>query len=108
MMLRREDDAPSARAALNVRTHCRASNAVGLNTAGSSRPLPHSTLVNVFGPKCTKALVSMRCHATCAGDGTGASGTGASPARGAEANSPALQRQERGKHRVCVSCHVDA
>ena len=65
-------------AALNARTHCRASNAVGLNTAGSSRPLPHSTLVKVFGPKCTKAFVSMRCHETCAGEGTGSSGAGAS------------------------------
>jgi hypothetical protein len=83
---------------MNARTHCRASNAVGLNTAGSSRPLPHSTLVKVFGPKCTNAFVSIRCHASCAADGSGGTGTGPSAACGEAARivaqSASLERRD--------------
>src|SRR5207302_882675 len=47
---------------------------VGLNRLGSSFPPPHSTFVNVFGPKWTNAFVSISCQASCRAAGTGAKG----------------------------------
>ena len=52
------------------RTHCSQSSSVGLKTAGSSFPLPHSLPVNVLMPKCRKAVNSICCHANCCGVGT--------------------------------------
>src|SRR5205823_6743800 len=62
--------APASRAA---RAHWRASNAVGLNRAGSSRPSPHSRSVKVLTPKWRNSATSSRCQESCAGDGRGRS-----------------------------------
>src|ERR1039458_544791 len=51
------------------RTHWSASSAVGLKMDGSSRPVPHSTPLNVFGPKWMKNVRSRRIHAVWLGRG---------------------------------------
>ena len=56
-------------AALKTCTHWRASKSVGLKRAGDSFPSPHSRSVNVFMPKCAKAMNSRACQASWFGEG---------------------------------------
>ena len=57
-------------------THWLALRAVGLNTEGSARPVPHSESVKVLGPKCMNMAISENCHESCCEVGMGRIGIG--------------------------------
>ena len=67
-------------------THWLQSSAVGLKISSVSVPSPHSSPVNVFGPKWQNIFISIRCHATCAAVGTGPYGAGGAAGFGFGAN----------------------